>query len=85
MFQRAKYNPETPEQMADYNAGRSAYRRWDWPPDTALGGYFYAGWFDADQDWRREYQRAQREAGLDDESLDKLRQQLTALGFTIPN
>lgn len=53
------------------------------------GYYINCGWHSVPNQIRKEREEQERQAiidaGLDDESLNKLRGQLEALGFTVPN
>ena len=47
--------------------------------------FIRAGWYAAMREDAQKQAQKEQEAGLDYESLDKLANQLKALGFTIPN
>lgn len=57
-----------------FHYGYEAYVNGVPKPDESCDYYYQIGWF-----------RARVDAGLDHLSLDKLANQLRALGFTIPN
>lgn len=57
-----------------YYKGYDAFEAGLPPPDRKADGDGWKGWH-----------RAQKDAGCDQKSLDKLANQLKALGFTVPN
>ena len=73
-----------------YRKGYDAYRNGQ--PNLFEGAehsspeyYMHRGWYNAYLSTEKTAAIEEQEAGLDYESLDKLANQLKALGFTIPN